>query len=70
LSHKLIKAVTFQRATNTIALVLCLFIAFLTGIASSSYWGVFLKYFNITNFGIADPVFGHDISFYFFTLPF
>ncbi len=33
-------------------------------------WEEFLKFFNSTDFGITDPVFGHDVSFYVFSLPF
>ena len=36
----------------------------------STRWEVLLKLFNRTEFGIADPAFGRDISFYTFVLPF
>jgi uncharacterized membrane protein (UPF0182 family) len=36
----------------------------------SARWEVFLKVFNRTEFGIADPAFGRDISYYTFVLPF
>lgn len=35
-----------------------------------SNWEVFLKFMNPTSFGVADPVFGMDVGFYVFTLPF
>lgn len=38
--------------------------------AAFSNWEVFLKFLNPSVFGIADPVFGLDISFYVFVLPF
>lgn len=33
-------------------------------------WYDFLIYINKTSFGLKDPIFGHDISFFVFTLPF
>lgn len=42
----------------------------LIGFGASSKWLTVLGYLNSTSFGIADPVFGKDIGFYFFTLPF
>lgn len=33
-------------------------------------WEEFLKFLNGTGFGITDPVFGHDVGFYVFSLPF
>jgi uncharacterized membrane protein (UPF0182 family) len=44
---------------------------FALGIGSAfSNWEVWLKFLNPTQFGIADPVFGMDIGFYVFTMPF
>lgn len=47
-----------------------LIIGFLTGLVSAGSWEVVLKYFNSTGFNITDPIFGRDISYYFFKLPF
>ena len=44
-------------------------LALLVGMSASSAWLVVLRFFNATQFGVADPVFGRDISYYFFTLP-
>ena len=41
----------------------------LGGLSLSSTWLVLLRFVNRTPFGIADPVYGRDISYYFFTLP-
>ncbi|MHB9054398.1 MAG: UPF0182 family membrane protein [Thermoleophilia bacterium] len=38
--------------------------------AGSAAWEEFLKYFNGASFGTADPVFGRDVGFYLFSLPF
>src|SRR5438094_8850173 len=43
--------------------------AFFFGIAGGDQWDMLLRYVNQVPFGIADPVFGTDIGFYFFTLP-
>jgi uncharacterized membrane protein (UPF0182 family) len=32
-------------------------------------WGIWLRYRHQVPFGEADPIFGRDIAFYFFTLP-
>ncbi len=45
------------------------FSALLAGLVYSTQWSVLLKFMNATNFGIADSVFGNDISFYVFSLP-
>jgi uncharacterized membrane protein (UPF0182 family) len=42
----------------------------LAGLAASSEWGTYLLWKNATSFGINDPQFGLDMSFYTFTLPF
>jgi len=45
-------------------------IGFLTGMVGSSYWQVAQQFINGVSFNTVDPLFGRDISFYFFTLPF
>ena len=35
----------------------------------AGYYFIFLQYFNRSPFGILDPIFGNDVSFYVFTLP-
>lgn len=35
----------------------------------AGYYIIFLQYFNRSPFGILDPIFGNDVSFYVFTLP-
>ena len=35
----------------------------------AGYYFMFLQYFNKSPFGILDPIFGNDVSFYVFTLP-
>lgn len=44
--------------------------ALLAGVAVSGSWPAVLQFLNATPFGVADPVFGHDVGFYVFQLPF
>ena len=39
------------------------------GLYAGSRWGDWLAYFYATPFGTADPILGHDVGFYIFTLP-
>ena len=55
---------------DKIALFFSLALGFLTGLVGVANWQTVLKYLNPTSFGLADPIFNRDISFYFFTLPF
>ena len=41
----------------------------LSGLANSAQWTEVALYFHGSSFGSQDPLFGKDISFYFFTLP-
>ena len=43
--------------------------AFFFGLAGGDEWDALLRWLNGVPFGAADPVFGRDIGFYFFTLP-
>ena len=47
-----------------------LFFAATNALGVMGEWGTFLKFMNPTSFGEADPLFGKDISFYVFSLPF
>jgi len=47
-----------------------LFLMWLVATAASANWLQFLSYFNQQLFGLTDPVFHMDISFYLFSLPF
>src|SRR5712692_8104511 len=44
-------------------------IALLSGIRASASWDMLLRYLNATPFGVADPLFGRDLSFFVFELP-
>ena len=45
-------------------------IAFFFGLWTKSHWQTIALYLYQTPYGVSDPIFGHDVSFYFFSLPF
>ena len=47
-----------------------LIVSLLMGISESANWEKILIYFNRVSFGVNDPIFGQDIGFYLFSLPF
>ena len=53
-----------------ITTAIAVFIGLLSGISAASEWGTFLRWQNSTDFGITDPQFGLDVSFYTFIYPF
>ncbi|HDQ04580.1 MAG TPA: UPF0182 family protein [Deltaproteobacteria bacterium] len=53
-----------------ILLFIMLFIAWAISMYPASHWLEVLMYINQSPFGQADPIFGRDISFYLFSLPF
>jgi uncharacterized protein len=45
-------------------------ISFLAGLRASAHWEMVLGYLNAGPFGTTDPLFGRDLAFFVFTLPF
>jgi uncharacterized membrane protein (UPF0182 family) len=45
-------------------------VAFMVGVMVSDNWMIIQQFLHRTPFGTVDPIFGHDLSFYFFTYPF
>jgi uncharacterized membrane protein (UPF0182 family) len=45
-------------------------IAFISGARGSTAWDTLIEYLNAAPFGRVDPIFGRDLGFYFFELPF
>src|SRR5262245_64742998 len=45
-------------------------ISFFAGARATTAWSTVLEYLNRTPFGQSDPLFGRDLGFYFFVLPF
>lgn len=58
-----------EKYMNRFLLGAALFFSLVAGVAASGYWARFLRFLNATSFNLNDPIFGRDISFYFFTLP-
>ena len=52
-----------------IVLLVAAFFAFFMGLTVSALWENVLLYFNQTDFGVVDPIFNRDVSFFVFTLP-
>ena len=46
------------------------FISFATGLRATARWETVLHYLNAVPFGTTDPLFGRDLAFFVFTLPF
>ena len=61
--------VDITRLLRLLALPVSGFLAFVVGVSASSQWMVLLQFLNQTAFGVSDPAFGKDVSYYFFTLP-
>jgi uncharacterized protein len=49
--------------------IVLLLIALASGMRATVHWETVLGYLNATPFGVADPLFGYDLSFFVFTLP-
>jgi hypothetical protein len=60
---------TIGRLTGPVILAAAATIAILGGFAMSSSWETIALAFSGGSFGIADPQFGRDLGFFFFTLP-
>jgi uncharacterized membrane protein (UPF0182 family) len=59
-----------QRALGIVILLVTLFLSLWAGRLAANQWADFLTFQNATPFGKTDPVFGIDIGFYIFRLPF
>ncbi len=59
----------FVRLAGRLALPAALVIGAYAGLLAGGAWDIWLRYRYQAPFGEADPIFGRDIAFYFFTLP-
>jgi len=59
-----------EKAVNWAVGIFLVIVALMVGNAASTKWTTVLLYLHPKSFGIADPVFGHDVGFYVFSLPF
>ena len=65
-----IKKVDTDKYLGMFILPISILFGFLTGLIGMANWETVLKYFNAVPFNTVDPIFGRDIGFYFFDLPF
>ncbi|MGH9338613.1 MAG: UPF0182 family protein [Acidobacteriota bacterium] len=59
-----------RTGSNYLFWIALLVLSALIGLAAQARWMSFLQYWHQAPSGITDPVFGKDISFYFFSVPF
>ena len=52
-----------------VALAIAAILAFFVGVSTAATWEALLLYFNQSQFGLTDPIFGRDVGFFVFTLP-
>ena len=57
------------RLLTIIAIAATLIIGIVMGSFFASKWELFLRFTNAANFGVTDPLYGKDLSFYIFELP-
>ena len=62
--------ITIEPYRAKLALGLAVVIGLFAGLTASAEWGTYQVWRNSTPFGVTDPQFGLDLSFYTFTLPF
>lgn len=63
--------ITKGKSIHMVMIVVALFVGLIgSAIVQGIGWEPALKFLNSTSFGIADPHFGKDVSFYIFVLPF
>ena len=58
-----------QRVTTYAVWGVVIVLGWLVGSAAAANWMTILQFVNRTAFGVSDPIFGQDISFYVFVLP-
>ena len=58
-----------MRRVRQVGLALSLVVAVIVGFSTAGSWLTFAQAFNAVPFGIEDPIFHHDLSFYVFSLP-
>jgi uncharacterized membrane protein (UPF0182 family) len=64
-----LEQLAYQRVINGGILILGVFLAVIMGLVASSQWLSVTRFLHQLPFGIAEPAFGLDASFYVFTLP-
>lgn len=59
-----------KKRLNYLYLLVSIILGFLFSSINQELWKIVLKYFNQTKFGMVDPIFGRDVGYYVFSLPF
>jgi len=59
-----------RRQLQTLASVAAVVVALLIGLFAGGEWEIWAAWRNAVPFGQSDPILGHDVGFYVFTLPF
>ena len=62
--------VALEPYRRRLTLLVSIGLGFITGLTAAAEWGTYLLWRNSTPFGVTDPQFGMDLSFYTFELPF
>src|SRR5207253_234934 len=70
LSEQLGDRAPYARTLNVGILAAGGFFAVVLGTTAANNWLTLLRFLHAQPFGVADPLFGQDVSFYVFTLPF
>lgn len=60
---------SIQQGIRSLLVAVPLVVAAFAGLAGQRMWRTFLLWFNGSDFGVADPQYGHDLGFYAFALP-
>jgi uncharacterized membrane protein (UPF0182 family) len=60
----------YHQVVNAGIIVLGVLLAVIMGAVASGQWPVLMRFLNQVSFGTPDPIFGRDVSFFVFTLPF
>ncbi|MHB8574060.1 MAG: UPF0182 family membrane protein [Dehalococcoidia bacterium] len=64
-----VEPATLRRIATIVMVAGSLFLAVIFGSVASGEWDTFLRFANRVSFGVSDPAFHHDASFYIFVLP-
>jgi uncharacterized membrane protein (UPF0182 family) len=61
---------TIEKHVDKILLAFAVLAAALAGVTASGHWNEWIRFANAVPFGKSDPLYGKDVSFYVFRLPF
>jgi len=61
---------SIEKHIDKVLLGVAAVVSILAGFSASGHWHEWIRFFNSVPFGKADPLYGKDISFYIFRLPF